>query len=105
MTHQSTVWRMVTGLACLVLILGITVDILDELPSGSDPQPMAFDRAPITSPQLDGPLFQPSVVVVESNVLAPDQMTNTNPVADTRTAVQAAAVAAAANAQNGKDLN
>ena len=57
MTRTSLLSRSAVALFSSVLILALTVDILDEIPSGEQP-PAAVERAPITSPQLDGPYFQ-----------------------------------------------
>lgn len=57
MTRTSLLSRSAAALFSSVLILALTVDILDEIPSGEQP-PAAVERAPITSPQLDGPYFQ-----------------------------------------------
>lgn len=65
MTRMRLPARIAAALFSSALIFALTVDILDEIPSGEQP-PAAVERAPITSPQLDGPYFQQAEVKAEA---------------------------------------
>ncbi len=82
MTRSSLFSRCAAAIFSSALIFALTVEILDEIPNGEQP-PAAVERAPITSPQLDGPYFQQGQADAEAQAQVEVKAEGATPVANT----------------------